>query len=229
MIWAVGKGLTELVLFVMSSYDKIVVDTTDTPILFLGCGRLSYLVSSKAIILYVNKCIYLSIYSPWHLERIWHLLYKVYHAYKVKRYFCGHIALPKWSLVRLFSITITLLLLYEYYQVTSININYHQHHQLSLVGGWGQLAWCYTHYAVRSHISIYRRVRRYSYYSIYISSITIMRYALYIYLYYSYYYYYLYSYYYYHYTLFPRKFWVFCMAIYSRILWAFCVGKNTAE
>ena len=138
------KCLTELVFFAMVGYSKKVVGIRDTPLLFIGCGRLLFLISSKAIILYVNKRICLSIYTPWHLKNLWHPYKGVYK--DLKGIFVDIDILPyfKWSLFRLSSITITWAL--------SGNINYHQQYQLSVVGGWGQLTWCYTHYAVFKHL-----------------------------------------------------------------------------
>lgn len=64
--------------------------------------------------------------------------------------------------------------IFVYYQLTYIIINYHQQHQLSLVDVWRATNWCYTHY------SIYRQVRRRSYYFLYITSITYTRIITYI-------------------------------------------------
>jgi len=119
-----------------------------------------------------------------------------------------------------YTITITITI-----RILSDNINYHQlSSAISIILSWCMGATNLMLYA----FSIYRRVRRRSYYFIYITyiTITIMRYAYIIY-----------------FTItitciaitiiimiyFRKKFWVLFTAIYSRILWVIPRAKNTAE
>ena len=142
MIWSVRLCLTAVVFFVMVGYSKKVVDTTDTPILNIERSTLSFLVSSKAIILYVNKHISISIHTPWHLKMLWHP-YKGVHGF-VK----GTQGISWWTysynLLQMNTIIV-------YYLIISIIINYHQlSSATSIILSWWVGATNLMLYALRS-------------------------------------------------------------------------------
>jgi len=162
--WVSSLCLTAGVFSAMVSYRKKGLPMRDTPLSFWGFATFS-VVESVEYIIYISKCICISIHIPWHLELLWHPFKGVYGSLKGKQ------GISWWT------VYISLLGMKSIYRLSSAIINYHIS---SIIISWRSWNWgcpmtiAYIGNMMLYTLSIYRRVRLHVYWFIWFCIICVM-------------------------------------------------------
>lgn len=157
MMRCVWLCLTAVCFFDMGCIEKKVVDVWYPPLLKWGFAMLSHCKSVIRVI-YISKCICISIHTPWHLENLWHP-FKGVHGFvkgthRISWWTYSYNLLSMNTIIVYYLNTIYQVILHWWYWWWLMLIN--------IILSW----WASTSNLMLYAFSIYRRFRRRSYYSI---------------------------------------------------------------